>query len=81
MRAYWDEIGPPPHISLILIGQAIGVKFGLKERDEPIYGSIEPKFGLSIAELSAKIQPPRPGGDTLAASREVMRLMAAEGSA
>lgn len=81
MRAFWDEI-PPPHISLMLCAKALGVPIEGRKADEPFYGSIEPKSGLSIAELAARIKPPRPGGDTLAASREVMRLMAApEGSA
>jgi hypothetical protein len=62
------------------IAAALGIDFKTKESD-PVYGSIEPQGGMSIAEMAAKIKPPKAGGSTLEASQEVMRLMRPEGSA
>jgi hypothetical protein len=53
----------------------------LPKAPEAFYGEIEPGEGPSILELHAHITPPLAGGDTLAASLEVMRLLSApEGS-
>lgn len=79
--AFWAEHGPPMPFTLIALAKAFGLELTSKASAEPVYGSIEPEGGMSIAELAAQIQPPRAGGDTLAASREVLRLLASEGSA
>lgn len=64
----------------MLIATALGIEFQNKAPDA-VYGSIEPSGGMSIAEMAAKIKPPKAGGSTLEASREVMRMMRPEGSA
>jgi hypothetical protein len=72
IRSYWiDE--PPPHVTIALVARALGVDFEKLKPERP-FGEIEPTSGPSIAELAAKIQPPR-HDDTLAASREIFRLL------
>lgn len=66
---------------LQIVAMGLGWDPAKAKGGEPIYGSIDPGDGLSIAELATRIRPPGPGGDTLAASREVMKLMATEGRA
>jgi hypothetical protein len=79
MREFWLENGPPMPFTLLALASAFGLDF--TSHADPEYGSIKPSGGMSIAEIAAKIQPPLAGGDTLAASREVMRLLASEGTA
>jgi hypothetical protein len=57
-----------------MIASALGIK--IDGRAEPEYGSLTPNDGKSIAEIAAKIKSPRAGGDTLAASRDALRLLA-----
>lgn len=80
IRAYWRENGPPLNVSAIMIAKSLGMDLTQRPEEAP-YGSIEPGSGPSIAELAAAITPPRPGGDTLAASREVLKLLSPEGRA
>jgi hypothetical protein len=73
IRSYWlDE--PPPHVTIALVARALGVDFE-KLKPETPYGEIEPKSGLSIEEMAARITAPQPGGDTAAASQEIFRIM------
>jgi hypothetical protein len=67
-------------VLLLSIASWIGLDFAAKD-PEPFYGEIAPGPGPSILELAAAIKPPRDSGDTLAASLQVIRLLAApEGS-
>jgi hypothetical protein len=70
MREYWLEAGPPPHIAILMIGSALGLKFEAGEQTP--YGELAPGAGPSIAEISRDIEPPRAGGDTMAASRRAI---------
>lgn len=81
-RAYWRENGPPLKVIVLHIASWLGFDYLPKADGEAFYGELEPgDDGPSIAELNASITPPIPGGDTLAASLEAMRLLSApEGS-
>jgi len=78
-RDYWEDC-PPANITLGMIASALGIK--IDGRAEPEYGSLVPDDGMSIAEIAAKIKPPKAGGSTLEASQEAWRLLnAPQGSA
>lgn len=79
MREYWKRNGPPAHISLVYIAAQLGVDLlgtagGSEAPDE-----LEPvPTGPSILEVAAEVRAPVDGGDTLAASMEVLRRMFGE---
>ena len=72
-RSYWDRNGPPLNIAVLVIGQTLGVKWDAGDKSEPIIGT--PTEGPSIADIAASITMPMPRGDTMAASRDVLRAM------
>lgn len=83
MRDFWKSQGPPLRIAALAIAASLGIDLLDASSDGPEaeYGSIEPMGGPSIAELAAKITPPRAGGDTSAASREIFEEMGLMGDA
>ena len=71
-RAYWAEVGPPPNIALLAVAAGLGVDIMGKPREQE---AGEPK-GPSIADLTAIANSKLDrGGDTQAATREVLKAM------
>lgn len=75
MREHWENHGPPLNITALVIARALGADLLGPAKPEAHYGELEPTSGPSIAELAAKIKPPIAGGETLEASREVIKAM------
>lgn len=71
-RDYWAEVGPPPNISLLAIAAGLGVDIMGKSREAE---AGEPQ-GPSIAEMAAAAATKLDrSGDTMAATREVLKAM------
>lgn len=72
-RSYWERNGPPLNIAVLVVGQVLGVKWDNGNKSDPVVS--DASEGPSVEEITASITMPVPRGDTLAASREVLRLV------